>query len=77
MSLWSEIVRVSESGTTVFGVINTDTLEFLIRLDHSKDVQCFRSNRKALIAGAGILYRGLTDILNTRKCLFPKLLTVS
>ena len=72
MSPRFEAVKASESGATTFGVINTDTLEFLMALNRRS-----RSNRKILTMGVVIPRGGLADTLNTRRFLSLKLLTVS
>jgi len=76
MSLESEAVKVSESGTTMLEVINTDTLEFLVMLDHRWDVQACRSSKWTLTTGAVVPCEGLAETLNTRSPSL-KLLTAS
>jgi len=77
MSLESGAVKASESEATTLKVINTDTLEFLVMLDHRGDVQACGSSKWTLTAGVVIPCGGLADTLNTRKFTSLKLLTVS
>jgi len=68
---------MSESGAKMFRVIDTDTLELLVSLDRGGTVSTCHPNRESVTAGVVVSCGGLTNILNTRKFLSLKLLTLS